>query len=271
MQLPYLPRGVASACERIEARAWTDAVLALSEREGNLLRATVQEVDTVNLTSVAAFDFGPFNRGIGLGIEKPAAERTVAEIVDFYGRAGVLHFSISVSPLAEPPQLGGWLAARGLSRGVSSAKLWRSVGTYDAGEPTFRIEQIGSSEASAWAGVQRAAWGMPKGMTPWFTSTVGRPGWSHFLGFDADLPVTAGALFAWGRTCWLGFGATIPTHRGRGGQTGTLARRIQAAHELGCDLAVTETDDPSDTPNPSYANLVRAGFGLAYLRSEYGP
>jgi len=265
------PSGVASWCERIEARAWSDAVLALSERSGNVLRANAAEVNTVKLTSVASLDFGPFNRGLGLGIEQPADEQAVSDIVAFYDRAGVSHYTISVSPLAQPPEIAGWLAAQGMAPTAKSAKLWRLPAATDPVQSSFRTELIDASAAPAWAGVQRAAWGMPKGMTPWFTATVGRSGWRHYLGFDEETPVTAAALFVSERVGWLGFGATVPSHRGRGGQTGTLARRVKDAQELGCSLLVTETGDPSETPNPSYDNIVRAGFELGYLRTEYSP
>jgi GNAT superfamily N-acetyltransferase len=192
--------------------------------------------------------------------------------VSFYRDAGVSRFAISVSPRAQPPDIPAWLETRGLTHGKTLAKAWRAVETPPEVETDLRIEVIGPSEAPAWAAVQRAAWGMPAGLTPWFTSTVGRAGWLHLLGFDDETPVTAAALFVSADVGWLGFGATIPTHRRRGGHRALIARRIREAAGLGCSLLITETDaDTPGEPNPSYHNLVRAGFRLAYLRPNYVP
>jgi hypothetical protein len=219
---------------------------------------------------VAALDFGPFNRTVGLGIAGRAEERQVDDIVAFYKGAGLSRFAISLSPYAEPPELPEWLAARGLARGATFAKAWRDVAPPLEIPTGLRIEVIGPADAEAWAAVQRDAWGMPRAMTPWYTSTVGRAGWRHYLGFDGELPVSAAALFVSGDVGWLGFGATIPTHRRRGGHGAIVARRIRDAAGLGCSLLVAETaEDTPQAPNPSYHNMVRAGFRLAYLRPNY--
>jgi len=69
---------------------------------------------------------------------------------------------------------------------------------------------------------------------------------------------------------WLGFGATTEGYRRRGGQSAMFARRLQDARDAGCRLAITETGEESaDDPNPSYHNMLRAGFQLAYARRNW--
>ena len=69
---------------------------------------------------------------------------------------------------------------------------------------------------------------------------------------------------------WLGFGCTLESHRNRGAQGALFARRIQDGLLLGCKWFVTETgEDTPDSPNPSYRNMLRTGFELAYLRRNY--
>jgi hypothetical protein len=267
-----LPPGVAAWSERVEAIAWADIVRGLSEQAGNPLGARLGQSGELQLPMVAALDFEPFNRTVGLGIAAPAEARQVDEIVAFYEAGGVSNFAISVSPYARPPELPGWLAARGLARGATSAKAWRDVEAPPEIHTDLRIEVIGPSDAEAWARVERAAWGMVAAMTRWFTSSVGRPGWLHLLGYDDEIPVTAAALFVSGDVGWLGFGATIPTHRRRGGHGALVARRIREAAALGCSFLITETGaDTPGAPNPSYDNLVKAGFRLAYPRANYTP
>ena len=64
--------------------------------------------------------------------------------------------------------------------------------------------------------------------------------------------------------------ATRPSHRRRGAQGALLARRIRDAADLGCRWLVTETgEDLPERPNPSFRNMLRTGFELAYQRANY--
>ena len=101
----------------------------------------------------------------------------------------------------------------------------------------------------------------------WAASLAGRPGWHCLVSYDGEAPVGTGALRVTGAVGWLGVGATLPEHRGRGSQSALLAARISLAHELGLRLLVTETGAPGDDgPGPSYRNILRAGFRAAYVR-----
>ena len=49
-----------------------------------------------------------------------------------------------------------------------------------------------------------------------------------------------------------------------------MARCIRDAARLDCRWVITETgEDLPDHPNPSYHNMLRAGFKLAYMRPNY--
>ena len=51
-----------------------------------------------------------------------------------------------------------------------------------------------------------------------------------------------------------------------------MARRLVDGARLGCQWFVTETsEDLPERPNPSYHNMVRMGFQLAYQRPNYLP
>ena len=83
-------------------------------------------------------------------------------------------------------------------------------------------------------------------------------------------PGRGGRALRHGQVGWIGIGATVPEHRGKGGQSALLAARIQAAAEAGCEVVVTETGEPVDgQPNGSYRNIVRAGFEPQYVRPNY--
>ena len=49
-----------------------------------------------------------------------------------------------------------------------------------------------------------------------------------------------------------------------------FARRLHDARAAGCRFAVVETgEDTPEEPNPSYRNMLRAGFELAYFRHNW--
>jgi hypothetical protein len=78
--------------------------------------------------------------------------------------------------------------------------------------------------------------------------------------------VATGTLFI-DRDAWLGFGATLKSHRGRGAQGAILAARIRAALEAAAKSISTETGIPhADETGPSFKNIQRAGFRIAYER-----
>ena len=50
-----------------------------------------------------------------------------------------------------------------------------------------------------------------------------------------------------------------------------MARRIEEGFNAGCELLVTETaEDLPEKPNPSFHNMMRTGFQLAYMRENFG-
>ena len=73
-----------------------------------------------------------------------------------------------------------------------------------------------------------------------------------------------------GEVAWLGNMGTLKKYRKRGAQGAMFARCIQDGRELGVKWFITETgEDTPEDPNPSYHNMVRNGFQLAYLRRNY--
>ena len=82
--------------------------------------------------------------------------------------------------------------------------------------------------------------------------------------------MAGGALFVKGDVGWLGIASTLPAYRPRGAQGALMARRIRDGADLGCRWLVTETgEDTPHHPNPSYHNMLRTGFSLAYRRPNY--
>jgi hypothetical protein len=267
---PTFGADIIRACELHEGRAWSEIVEGCAAVEGNPLRAEVVPVHGTPVPIVAALDFALFNRVIGLGAAAPATDEQLDEIAEAYAARDQSNWAISLSPLAEPDDLGARLTERGMERGGDFAKVIRTTGPPGEARTDLRVDVIGPEHAAGFAAVNVAAWGVPEVLSHWFAATIGRPGWRHYAAFDGDDPVATGALFVSDGIGWLGYAATLPTHRNRGGQGAIMARRIADAAELGCDVVHTETAaETADAPNPSYRNMIRAGFELAYLRPNF--
>jgi GNAT superfamily N-acetyltransferase len=133
--------------------------------------------------------------------------------------------------------------------------------------------QIGDAD-ERFGRVFAAAYGFPATFAGWLGRLAGRTGWRCLAPYEGGEPIATGALFTAGEVGWLGFGATLPSHRGRGTQSALLAARITLAAELGLGLVVTETGVPRGgraRPGPSYRNILRAGFRETYVRPNYAP
>lgn len=218
------------------------------------------------------FDILLFNRVLATGLAAPVTPEFLATAFDPYRTARLRNFGVQVSPSAQPPHLDQLLADAGLFPRDDWAKVYRDASP--PGEPatTLRVREATMADASQCARVAREGFGMPADFEPWLASLVGRPGWAHYLAFDDDEPVATAALYVSNRVGWLGIAATLPPARRKGAQSALMARRLQDGITRGCSWFVTETgEDVPEKPNPSYRNMIRAGFSLAYQRRNYMP
>lgn len=253
-----------------EAEAWANVYQCTPSDFGRKFGIEVHHFGSVWVTLAAGLDAAFFNRMVGFGVGEPATEADVDKAIGYLQRAGCKNFMAQISPLALPARLPDWLNERGFVRGENWVKMYRAGSPAPVMNTDLRVEQIGLEHADGFANVALEAFGMPEVLRPMLTGVIGKPGWRCYAAFDGDLPVSAAALRINGKTGWLGFGSTLRSYRGRGGQSALFARRITDGAAAGCQWLVTETGE--ETPrshNPSYHNMLRSGFRLAYARANY--
>lgn len=261
---------IAQLVEVGEGEAWAGMFLAAPADFAAGMGIRVERIGSAVALITEKMDIMLFNRVIGLGVMEPATETMVDDIVALYHQAGLQNFAVQVSPIAQPSALPAWLEARRLYRRDNWAKVYRDVEPPPPVPTDLRIESIGRDQALTFATVACTAFGIPDTLRPWLAAPVGRPGWRHYLAWDGDLPVATGALFIRDGVGWLGVASTLPSHRRRGAQGAIMAQRIRDGAELGCRWLITETgEDLPGRPNPSYHNMMRTGFELAYQRPNY--
>jgi GNAT superfamily N-acetyltransferase len=211
-----------------------------------------------------------FNRVMGLGLESPGSPEDLAAFKEFYARHEVPSFRINLCPAAEPAGLETALAAAGFGTSTHLVKWVRDVSPFDTSVTALRIEQAVPGEAEAIGEVLIAAFGDRPRSVPLAPTLVGRPNWHHYVARDGGTVVGAAAMYVCEGFAWLGAAGTLASHRGRGAQSALIARRIDDARSLGCHTLTLETEpDPPEKPNPSYHNVDRAGFQVAYRRPSW--
>jgi GNAT superfamily N-acetyltransferase len=258
-------------CEMAEAIAWREMMAAVQESGDTSLGAQWIEVGGAVAFTLAALDQAFFNRTVGLGIARQATVADVAQVDEFYRGMGQQWSVVHVAQGAQPPELVEWVEAGGWALSRRWPKLWRTLdGDLPPETTELRIERVGPDRAADFARIVTSAFDLAEPAAVLGTAPMGRTGWSHYLGFDGETAVSAAASYVTADVAWLGWGATLESHRGRGGQSAMFARRLADARTAGCRLAITETgEDLPEAPNPSYRNMLRAGFQVAYVRPNW--
>jgi hypothetical protein len=261
--------GQVERIEAVERDAWLDMYEAAPATLHATLGITQQRIDDGAQLICKAIDHLQFNRLGYLGVASPARPEAVDRALAAFAAAPVKNWIVHVAQGAET--LADICRTRGLVPHPRTwAKFVRDASPAPATTTLLSVREIGSAEGKAFGMTAAAAFGMPPAVGEWLSALAGRPRWHCFLGVIDDLPAAAGALYVDKGCGWLGVGATLPSHRKRGAQTAILAARINKAAAAGCDLLTTETGIPNPgEAAPSFANIQRAGFRIAYPRPNF--
>ncbi len=263
-------RHLARITERAERDAWSRSYELAPPAIADELGLAVHRVGTAHVLVMAASDIPLFNRALGIGMDGPATDDHLDEIIGIYEDAGVSRFVISPSEHAEPADLPARLEARGFAASFRFAKMIRGPDPAPDRRTDLRIEAIGAEHREAYGRVLALGFETPEPTGPLFAGSIGDPEWRHYLAFDGDEPVATSAIHVRDGVAWCGMMTTLETHRGRGVQGAMFARRIQDGLDLGCSWFVTETGEQTpENPNPSYRNMLRVGFELVEHRRNH--
>lgn len=271
---PYEPAFSLNECKKLaelaEANCMADFCRAAPAYIAEAHGLYVEQRPSYTLTLVKdQRNFGMYNRVFALGVGQPTTEEEVEQVVDLYRQAN-LPFLVRLSPDAQPPKLLHWLKTGGLvlDQAETSARFYTQPGSLMPLSSPLSIREVGAVEAADFARI--ACLDHHPALQMWLLATLGRPGWHHYLAFEAEVPIATGVLYIQERIGWLGWAATLPAYRRKGAHQALLVHRLNEAMKMGCVLVSAETrGETEDAPNPSYHNLQRLGFQLAYLRLHY--
>lgn len=256
--------------ERIEIDVWNKFYRYAKKEVPGSGGIDVRKQKFLSVLMASRLDILAMNRVIGLGLGNPATDKQIENIVSFYKKAGVSRFFAQLHPLAQPESLPEMLKNQGFSHYNNWVKLYRKIDAPLPEPVQLEIREIGPEEGKAFAEIVAAGFDWPDSIIPMISPVIGKPGWHFYMAYNDGAPIATGANYIDGRYCWIDFAATLPGYRGKGAQTALAVRRIEDAKKLGCKWLVVET--AQQTPEkeaPSYRNMIRLGFNVAYVRPNY--
>ncbi len=235
------------------------------------LNFTVDQSDEY-VAFFAPIDILLFNRALCLGVRKPATQHVINALAEKYRVNGTTSFGMQISPYANPHALTTWCENAGLPQRDGWMKMYRDASPIDLIPTDLRVEQIDKRHKDAFGETACEGFGLPIARKDLLSGTVGRQGWVHYIAWEGDTPAAVAAMYIKAERGWLGVAATLPQFRKRGAQGALMSRRLQDGINAGCKWFVTETGrDTPERPNPSYHNMLRTGFKLAYDRPNFMP
>ena len=217
--------------------------------------------------TLAAFGPGRYvNRGVGVSLDDLDDDQ-LDELEFFFTAAGVPP-ALEVASWA-PASLLARLAARGYVvswfRNVYVAALEDRPQPV---HPAMTVDEVTENTLEQWLAVLRFGNELTTAEAAaisdeWARACRRVAGATDYLAYLDGTAVGCGSVIPQSGIGWLGGATTVPAYRRRGVQGGLVRRRMTAAYESGCDLAVVTAVPSGD----SARNVARLGFTLAYCQA----
>jgi len=262
------------ALEQAEIQALADLYHAAGPSVVADCGLSVREVGDAVLIAATRFDVLALNRLVGLGLRSSPSDAALADAMSAIEQTGSPRCFVQVAPTGASDGLGVRLERLGLRQYNNWMRLWRSLDDLprpsDSSETLLDVRRIGSAHADVFGSLVATAFDYPPALAPITSQTIGRPHWHHYLAFEGDTPIASAAMYVAGSAAWFGLAATDVAYRKRGAQHALIVRRLQDAADAGCTWVSVETAEDTVTRDaPSFRNLRRLGFEVAYKRPNY--
>jgi GNAT superfamily N-acetyltransferase len=271
MEKILLDRNFIIDIENQEAQYWSEYYLCSINPLTKKLGIYLNVIGGTVCCSVSNFDVLAFNRSIGIGLYYPITEEHLENIIQFYENAGVNRFMVQVSPAAEPDNYDSIFNKMGFTHHNNWAKFYKRIENKPPDADTnLTVDELMLSETETFDKIINDSFEFGRVSEVLFTQTFKRPGWKHYLAKENNKPIAAASMFVCGKYASLAIAGTLPDERGKGAQKELITRRINDAHNLGCEFVVVETaEDKPEKPSYSNRNMKYFGFEQAYLRPNY--
>ena len=260
--------------KQIESAEW-EQVSSSAKNYVNLHRGTrdvsILDVNSFGAIALPSLDVLGFNRVLHFGIDNPVNEQDVDAILNFYRSNNVPRFFVNVSPAAAPGNAKDILTGMGLRHYNNWAQLFYKLPEkVKPIETNFEARPAAESDKETFAHIINSSFEWAGSAGELIAASIGMKNWIHFIIYEGDTPISAAALYTAGEIGSLVIGGTLEEHRGKGAQKVLINYRTRRAIDAGCKYLATETvEDTPEKPSPSYRNMIKSGFELAYIRPNF--
>jgi hypothetical protein len=217
---------------------------------------------TIDPARQGPFASSNYNRVHMCGAEPGLEPDGIERLIQQFKAAGVKRFFIWLSPGPDMHLARGWIENAGFSRirRTGYPTLHRASIAPARFTTDLQVREVTPDEiAGARDQLGDTLW-------PEYARSAGKPGFFHFMAFDAARPVAIASLCAFEGLGYLMAAATAESDRKRGAQQALIAGRIARAAQIGCSALASETLYMLEH---SYRNLQRAGFQEVYEKEVY--
>lgn len=254
--------------EYIERDVWHEFHSMASVEESN--RYGIYTNNSLSAFGLADSRVLMFNRAVATGLDRPITEDQLDDLLWWYGTCGVQRFFFQLNPIILPTSIREWLTQRHFRHYNDWAKLYRLPSPVPEIKTRFSIEPASVCQSGLFAQIVAEALSWPTITESMISRLFECGGWHFFFACEEGTPVAASAMCIKDGIAYFGPSATRPAYRKQGAQSALIAHRIHSAQKLGCSLLVAETSRHTpEHASPSYLNLTRQGFQLAYHRPNY--
>ena len=258
----------------IESAEWeqvSESAKNFIEQHHDTKNAAVLDTESFGAIAVPPLDVLGFNRVLNFGINNPVSEQDIDAILQFYKANKVRRFFINVSPAAKPGNTGEILTGKGFRHYNNWAQMYYKLPKeIEPLKSELEARPAHQDDKETFAFVINHAFNWHGYAGELIAASIGLPNWIHFIIYEGEEPISAAAMYAAGEIGSLVIGGTLEKHRGKGAQKLLINYRSRKAIEAGCKYLVTETaEDTPEKPSPSYQNMIKSGFKLAYIRPNW--
>jgi hypothetical protein len=260
------------ALDRVEKRFWRDIWESVPAGVAAERGIEVRGFGPVQASAVAALPgVGMLNLVLGAAEPDAVAGGHLAAATEWMRSRGVESYVPATPGLAETGPAEHWLADHGFTRAYAWMKFVR-----DAHPPRFaapedvEVVEVTDPELEPFGMIAATGFSLPVWASDFFAGLPGHEDWRCYVARVDGTTQACAAMLLQGEIAEFGIAATLEPARGRGCQLALLRRRVLDAADAGCHTLFVETGERvPGRPSASYRNILRAGFGEAYLRPNW--
>ncbi len=258
--------------DRVEKRFWRDIWESAPADAAAEHGIEVRDFGPVQASVVTALArVGMMNLVLGATAPGAVGEEHLATATEWVRSRGIDSY-VPVTPgLPETEPVERWLTGNGFSPAYAWMKFAR-----DSHPPRFAVPkdveviEVTEAEREPFGMIAATGFGLPAWAAAFFADLPERDDWRCYVAHVDGETQACAAMLIQGEIAEFGIAATLEPARGRGCQRALLHRRILDASAAGCRTLFVETGERvPDRPSASYKNILRAGFGEAYLRPNW--